>query len=112
MTMDNSFINILRIKCLVKVLKKVKLPLSKATIEKLSAADTNTVCQFLKSLKLLVDELEREKKLKLEQNQNYPIYIIANDDMIQVQGIHLFCVTLFIFISHWYIAQCFMNINI
>lgn len=85
MTMGNLFINIIR---LVKVLKKVKLPLSMATIEKLSATDTNTVCQFLKSLKLVVDELEHEKKLKLEKTQNCPIYIIAKDDMIQVQGIH------------------------
>lgn len=71
---------------LEKVLKKVKLPLSMATIEKLSTADTNTIFQFLISLKLVVDELELEKKVKLEENQNFPIYIISNDDMVQVLG--------------------------
>lgn len=71
---------------LEKVLKKVKLPLSMATIEKLSTADTNTIFQFLISLKLVVNELELEKKVKLEENQNFPIYIISNDDMVQVLG--------------------------
>ncbi|CAH1726503.1 unnamed protein product [Aphis gossypii] len=67
-----------------KVLKKMKLPLSKETIEKLSMADPNTIFQFLKSLKLVVDELEYEKQLRLEKNQNCPLYIIINDEMIQV----------------------------
>lgn len=75
------------IKCCQKVLKKVKLPLSKETIEKLSTADPNTIFQFLKSLKLIVDELEHEKQLRLEKNQNCPLYIIVNDDIIQVTGI-------------------------
>jgi len=74
------------IKCL-KVLKKVKLQLSKETIEKLSTADPNTIFQFLKSLKLVVDELEHEKQLRLEKNQNCPLYIIVKDEMIQVTGI-------------------------
>ncbi|XP_001949398.1 uncharacterized protein LOC100165532 [Acyrthosiphon pisum] len=67
-----------------KVLKKVKLPISKETIEKLSTADPNTIFQFLKSLKLVVDEFEHEKQLRLEKNQNCPLYIIVNDEMIQV----------------------------
>jgi len=75
------------IKCCQKVLKKVKLPISKETIEKLSTADPNTIFQFLKSLKLVVDELEHEKQLRLEKNQNCPLYIIVNDEMIQVTGI-------------------------
>lgn len=74
------------IKCHCKVLKKVKLPLSKTTIEKLSAADSNTICQFLKSLKYKVDEFEHKKQLKFENDQNCPVYIIVNDDMIQVSG--------------------------
>ncbi|XP_026806195.1 sperm flagellar protein 1-like [Rhopalosiphum maidis] len=67
-----------------KVLKKVKLPLSKETIEKLSMADPNTIFQFLKSLKVVIDELEHEKQLRLEKNQNCPLYIIVKDEMIQV----------------------------
>lgn len=67
----------------------MKLPLTKATIEKLSTADTNTICQFLKSLKHVVDEFEHEQQLKLELSQkNCPVYIIANDDMIEVSGIY------------------------
>lgn len=67
----------------------MKLPLSKDTIEKLSTADTNTICQFLKSLKLVIDEFEHEKQLKLEKNQKFPAYIISNDNMIQVNGIRI-----------------------
>lgn len=66
----------------------MKLPLSKETIEKLSMADPNTIFQFLKSLKLVVDELEHEKQLRLEKNQNCPLHIIINDEMIQVTGIN------------------------
>jgi len=75
------------IKCCQKVLKKVKLQISKETIEKLSTADPNTIFQFLKSLKVVVDELEHEKQLRLEKDQNCPLYIIVNDKMIQVTGI-------------------------
>lgn len=71
-------------------MKKIKLPLSKATIEKLSTADTCTVYQFLTSLKRAVDELECKKQLELEKNQHFPVYAIVNDDMIQVSGIHCY----------------------
>lgn len=82
-----NFYKIILNKCYQKVLKKMKLPLSKETIEKLSMADPNTIFQFLKSLKLVIDELEHEKQLRLEKNQNCPLYIIINDEMIQVTGI-------------------------
>lgn len=87
---------------MVKVLKKVKLQLSKDTIQKLSTADTNTICQFLKSLKLVVDEFEHEKQLKLEKKQKFPAYIISNDYMIEVDGICINFVYLmyFIFINY------------
>lgn len=64
----------------------MKLPLSKTTIEKLSTADKNAIIQFLKSLKYIVDEFEHKKQLKLENEQNCPVYIIMNDDMVQVSG--------------------------
>jgi len=87
-----NFYKIIHDKCYQKVLKKIKLPLSKETIDKLSMADPNTIFQFLKSLKLVVDELEHEKQLRLEKNQNCPLYIIINDEMIQVTGIIIYIV--------------------
>jgi len=66
----------------------MKLPLSKTTIEKLSTADTNTIYQFLTSLKHAVDKLECKKQLKLEKTQNFPVYMIVDDDMVQISGIH------------------------
>lgn len=68
-------------------MKRINLPLSKTTIEKLSTANTDTICQFLKNLKCVIDELEHQKQLKLENNQNFPLFIISNGDMIQVSGI-------------------------
>lgn len=64
----------------------MKLPLSKAIIEKLSIADAQTVSQFLKSLKSVVDKFEQDKELELENSQHFPFYIIENGDMIQVSG--------------------------
>jgi len=71
---------------LMKVLKKMKLSLSKSTIEKLSNADTSTIYQFLTSLKHAVDEFECKKQRKLEKNQHFPVYMIVDNDMIQVSG--------------------------
>jgi len=68
---------------------KLKLSLSKATIEKLSTADTNAVCLFLKNLKTVIDEFEHEKQLEFEKSQYCPLYIIFNEDMIQVSGIQI-----------------------
>lgn len=77
------------IKCIQyckKVLKKLKLPLSKAIIEKLSIADAQTVSQFLTNLKTMVDKFEQDKELELENSQHFPFYIVENGDMIQVSG--------------------------
>ncbi|XP_050437445.1 sperm flagellar protein 1-like isoform X2 [Adelges cooleyi] len=67
-----------------KVLKKLKLPLTKVTIKKLSMADMDAVCQFLKSLKCLVENDEHEKLIELEKSQTYPLYVIDNGEMVQV----------------------------
>jgi len=56
-------------------------------IEKLSIADKNTILQFLNALKLLIDKIEYEKQLELERNRNCPLYVIDNDEIIQVTGI-------------------------
>lgn len=56
-------------------------------IEKLSMADANIILQFLKSLKLVVDKFEHEKQLKLERNQNCALYVIDNDEIVQVTSI-------------------------
>lgn len=50
-------------------------------------ADANTILQFLKSLKLVVDKFEHEKQLKLERNQNCALYVIDNDEIVQVTSI-------------------------
>ncbi|KAL5239196.1 hypothetical protein ACI65C_006606 [Semiaphis heraclei] len=47
-------------------------------------ADANTILQFLKSLKLVVDKFEHEKQFKLERNQNCALYVIDNDEIVQV----------------------------
>lgn len=46
----------------------------------------NTICQFLKSLKHVIDDSEHEKQLKLENDRQFPVYIVVNDDMVQVSG--------------------------
>lgn len=70
-----------------KVLNKLKIPLSKQTILKLSTADDrDTIYQFLMSLKQAVDKREYTKLIQLENSQNYLDYIIANDDIIKVSS--------------------------
>ncbi|XP_050534855.1 sperm flagellar protein 1-like isoform X1 [Daktulosphaira vitifoliae] len=68
-----------------KVLRKLKLTLSEETIKKLSASNMDTIHKFLKLLKNSVDKLEKEKRLILECSQKHPLYIIENEDMIQVE---------------------------
>lgn len=69
-----------------KVLKKLKISLSKSTIEKLSIADANAVCRLLKSLKTVVDKHENEKQQELENSQKHPVYVIVDEDMVQLAG--------------------------
>jgi|UniRef100_A0A2S2QVP2 hypothetical protein len=98
--------------CWNKVLKKVKLPLSRATIEKLSTADPRNIFQFLSSLKFVIEELEREKKIEFEKTQISPLYIIANDDMIQVSGnTCIFHMTIYLSIIYYHGTYYFNWIN-
>lgn len=57
----------------MKVLKKLKLQLTKEEINKLSTSDSKTVFMFLERLKNSVCKAEHEKR-----------YIMVNGDIVQV----------------------------
>lgn len=68
------------------MLKKLNISLSKRNIEKLSIADADAVCRLLKSLKAVVDKHESEKQLELENSQKHPVYVLVDEDMVQIAG--------------------------